>query len=73
MTSGPVAAVPAGAEKIWQKSENSALTDEPPAIICSSADGGPGFPGVFYLAQREPRFVGFSKRAGFVVEEKGNG
>jgi hypothetical protein len=33
----------------------------------------PGSPGVFFLAQREPRFVGFSKRAGFVVEQQGNG
>jgi hypothetical protein len=31
----------------------------------------PGSPGVFFLAQREPRFVGFSKRAGSVVERKG--
>ena len=31
----------------------------------------PGPLGVFFLAQREPRFVGFSKRAGSVVERKG--
>ena len=33
----------------------------------------PGPPGVFFLAQREPLFVGFSERTAFVVEWKGTG
>jgi hypothetical protein len=36
--------------KFFGNANKLRLTDERDALVCSSADGGPGLPGVFFLA-----------------------